>query len=70
MSPEVVTIGQNSIIDFKTDIWSFGCVLYEIITLQKAFYDESMSTLVQKIVDVNVKIPSSINGEFKNVLEM
>jgi serine/threonine protein kinase len=34
MSPEMIKLDEYS---FKTDIWSLGCVLYELVFLKKAF---------------------------------
>jgi serine/threonine protein kinase len=34
MSPELI---NNKGYLFKSDIWSAGCILYEMITLEKAF---------------------------------
>lgn len=46
MSPE-----QNNSIhyDKKTDIWSLGCILYELITLHKPFEANNINMLNQKI---------------------
>lgn len=35
----------------QTDIWSLGCVLYEMLTLRHAFEAPSMSKLIEKIVN-------------------
>lgn len=37
--------------DKKADIWSFGCVIYELCTGRKAFDSSSIETLKTKITD-------------------
>ncbi len=36
--------------DFKSDMWSLGCVLYEMMSLKHAFDAADMSSLVMKIL--------------------
>ena len=47
MSPEQA---RGAPVDRRTDIWSFGCVLYEMITGRKAFGGESASDVIAKII--------------------
>ena len=47
MSPELMA---SKPYDFKTDMWSLGCVLYEMTSLQHAFCADDMSGLVLKIL--------------------
>jgi NIMA (never in mitosis gene a)-related kinase len=46
-SPEV---WKDQPYDFKSDIWSCGCVLYEAITLKPPFRAEDMHGLYKKVV--------------------
>ena len=47
LSPEIC---QNRKYSFKTDIWSLGCLLYEMTTLQHPFDAASLALLCRKIV--------------------
>lgn len=55
MSPEQAR-GQAT--DARTDIWSFGCVLYEMLTHQKPFQGETMTDVLANIVH---REPASIS---------
>ncbi len=47
MSPEQA---RGQALDRKTDIWSFGCVLYEVLTGRKAFPGETVSDIIASIL--------------------
>jgi hypothetical protein len=47
MSPEIM---ESKPYDYKSDIWSLGCVAYEMMTLKHAFDATDMSSLVLKIM--------------------
>jgi len=36
----------------KSDIWSMGCVLYELVELKKAYEGDSLSSLLLRIARV------------------
>jgi Tol biopolymer transport system component len=47
MSPEQA---RGKPVDRKSDIWAFGCVLYEMLTGRRAFEDEDISLTLSKIL--------------------
>ena len=48
MSPEQA---RGQAVDKRTDIWAFGCVLYEILTGSQAFGGETVTDILAAIVD-------------------
>ena len=48
MSPEQV---RGVAVDKRTDIWAFGCVLYETLTAQPAFPGDTISDTIAAVLD-------------------
>ena len=48
MSPEQA---RGKTVDKRTDIWAFGCVLYEILTARPAFPGETTSDTIAAILE-------------------
>jgi len=58
MSPEQA---QGRPVDYRSDIFSFGCVLYEAATGQRAFESESTIDTLHKIVHAPVPLVKEVN---------
>ena len=47
MSPEQT---RGKVVDKRADIWAFGCVLYEMLTGQRAFRGDDMSDVIASVL--------------------
>ena len=66
MSPEVM---ESRPYDFKSDMWSLGCVLYEMTSLKHAFDANDMNGLVMKIVRGKfMPTPSHYSTELRSLV--
>jgi len=66
-SPEIC---KGEFYSTKTDIWSFGCVLYELCTYRHPFTGNSKSSIISKILKDNVvRIPEIYSKDLWFVIE-
>ena len=68
MSPEQIS-GQHGALDHRTDIYSLGITLYELLTLRPAFDGEDRQTLMRQVVEVEPRRPRQLNAEIPQDLE-
>ncbi len=61
MSPEQV---RGEPLDGHSDIFSFGCVLYEMITRQKAFPGNTSADIISAILNLDPQEPPQLVGKF------
>ncbi|KAG1653257.1 hypothetical protein FOA52_009202 [Chlamydomonas sp. UWO 241] len=66
LSPEIC---QNKKYNQKSDVWSLGCVLYELATQQHAFEAPNMRALIQKIVTGRYNpLPSARSKDLRDLI--
>jgi serine/threonine protein kinase len=57
MSPEQA---RGKLIDKRTDIWAFGCVLYEMLTGKAAFQGEDVTEILAAVVKSGVNLDGTV----------
>ncbi|NWU95038.1 STK36 kinase, partial [Upupa epops] len=66
MSPELV---EERPYDHTTDLWSVGCILYELFVGTPPFYTSSIFQLINLITKDPVKWPATMSTVFKSFLQ-
>ena len=67
MSPEQIRASKD--IDCRTDIWSIGCVLYELLTGKAAFDAPSLTQLSATILEQHPELPSTEHPEIPKEID-
>ena len=60
MSPEQA-MGNNAVIDHRSDIYSLGATLYELLTLRPVFEEENRAALLKRITTDEPTAPRKVN---------
>jgi Tol biopolymer transport system component len=69
MSPEQA---KGKAVDKRTDIWAFGCVLYELLTGKQAFHGEDITDILAAVVRAEPDwslLPASTPSKIRDVLQ-
>jgi len=61
LAPEVITATQDKKYGQSCDWWSFGCVLYEMLTGLPPFYSKIREELFKMIRNKNPEFPSYLS---------
>lgn len=66
ISPEQL---QGKPVDHRTDIFSMGVVMYEMLVGRRPFRGENLTSLIYNIVNTEPEAPSSIDKSIPNILD-
>jgi Tol biopolymer transport system component len=69
MSPEQA---RGKLVDKRTDIWAFGCVLYELLTGKQAFHGEDITEILAAVVKSEpdwTALPANISPSIRVLLQ-
>src|SRR5580700_8406638 len=69
MSPEQA---RGKTVDKRTDIWAFGCVLYELLTGKAAFHGEDVTDILAAVVRAEpdwTALPANISPSIRVLLQ-
>jgi serine/threonine-protein kinase len=70
MSPEQA---RGKPVDQRTDVWAFGCVLYEMLTGKHAFLGEDITSTLARVLEVPANfaaLPANVPPAVRRTLEL
>jgi Tol biopolymer transport system component len=70
MSPEQA---RGKVVDKRTDVWAFGCVLYEMLTGKRAFGGDDLSETLARVIEREPswdELPAGVPGYIRQTLRL
>jgi tetratricopeptide (TPR) repeat protein len=55
---------EHNVINYKTDIWSLGVMLYELLSLRHPFYEENLAKSIDNIMHEDPPLIHKLNRKF------
>ena len=65
MAPEII---KNKKYDYKSDLWSIGIILYEMLVGKPPFRAKNIYELIRVLENDSIKLPKNISDNCKNLL--
>jgi serine/threonine protein kinase len=65
MAPEVCK-GEHY--GTKADIWTIGCIIYELAMLRKPFEGNNYSSVFNDIINKKIDVPDSVDTDIKMLI--
>jgi len=72
LAPEIISLGGTNY-SYEADIWSFGMVLFEILTLCPPFIDEDPLKIPERITEGHLPVVDDLielNGDYNGLVEL
>lgn len=66
MAPELFS--EFGIYSYKSDVWSLGCMIFEMATGKPPFADGNLQKLINEIINTEVEQPSYLNANLVKLL--